>query len=246
MSFDNTVRSLIYREHTLNYSNFELVVDIKEKKPNKHLIKTTIPKDKKPKDAYRAIINFFNELHWFNDVEISGIHSGCHGENIMSFWYEANQNDYLVRPFEQKVFDEKQHLALAFYREGRSLNSPYYRLLCYYKVLEIPFGKKALRKWIEDELGNLESCMSKTLSRKSLEMIERESKSQKKKKSAYIRENFRNEIGHAENFGQNAIDFNDFELWGKVKWVNELLKELAKKIIIEKLKVKPSDYNKLD
>lgn len=240
------VKSLIYREHKLSYAGFELLVNIKEQNPLRHAIKTRITHDKNSKDAYRAIMNFFNEIHWFNDVEISGIDSGCEGEYFMSYCYTVDNNEYLIRKFEQKVFEESQHLALAFYREGMSVISPYYRLLCLYKILEIPFKEDIeVNQWIDDEIKNIKHDFVQM----SLKKIEGKLTDDVKTVSHHIKKFYRNQASHAKirkNRMKNVIDYNDYESWERIKWINVLLEELAKRVIIKILAVERSEYNRID
>jgi hypothetical protein len=52
--------------------------------------------------------------------------------------------------------DQKQKLALALYREGQNSNLPLYRLLSYYKIINIGFqDPKDQMAWINDNLGKV-------------------------------------------------------------------------------------------
>lgn len=77
---------------------------------------------------------------WFYEIEVSDI-AGGHSDYSANADFLPNDNSYAIRlaKFKQRVFNENQHLALGFYREGVSSGSAYYAFLCYAKLLEIPF-----------------------------------------------------------------------------------------------------------
>ena len=231
MSYHEEIDRLIYCETELEYSDFKLVVNINKNK--NHHIKTLVPADKKFQDGYKAIINFFNEIHWFHDVKISGISSGCHNEYMLSFHYEANKDEYLVRSFKQRIFKEEQHKALAYYREGNSIGSCYYNFLCLYKILEMPFkDSRDLGNWIDAKIANIDDSLL-TISAKRIKQKAEDDSS----KAKYIREKIRHYLSHGKNMGIESIDYNDFDCWDEVKWINLLLDYLVKDILITKLEL---------
>ncbi len=221
----------IFIGQTFNIEYDKLNLEIKvEKMEKEHNIKCSFCSKGNYKKAYGSIFRFFNELVWFYDMHISAINGG-HSQNSHIFLsYSANSEHYLFS-FTQKVQDEKQHLALGFFREAFCNESPYYRFLCFDKILQVPFSKGSFKgQWLEAQLPFLTDDLAKNLRDRKIKELSN------KTLADWLYKDGRQALAHA-TLGQFIRDPNNYDDWDQIKWANTVMEDLAKKCIIDKLGV---------
>ena len=184
------------------------------------------------KNAFKDISHLLNEFSWHFDL---GIELFSCLVNFGGLIDEGTKN-YLPRfqnviadNFKQTIFNEKQHLALGFFREALSSNSPYYKFQSYYKIIEIPFktgNKKG--EWIKQCLKNLKY---------SKNSIERMKRNGVQEIADWLFINGRNALNHAYAKRKKIIDISDYEDWDNIKWANEIVKEIAEVTMQKQLKI---------
>ena len=123
----------------VEYDNETLKLKVKRSR-HPHCVFIQNKKGFKHRHPWEIFFRFFNELVWFCDITIKDVNGGD-GAYFANANFLPSDDSYAIKlsSFQQQISDEKQHLALGFYREGVSSGSPYYRFLCYSKILEIPF-----------------------------------------------------------------------------------------------------------
>ena len=139
MMMDSLYKSIfIDKPWNIKYDGFDLVINVR-KRETEHTVRCSYQlTGKNYQEAFASIFHFFNEIVWFYDLKICKVNGGhSHGSHV-SLNYNVNGDGYLLS-FKQKVYEKVQHLALAFFREAECNESPYYRLICFAKILEIPF-----------------------------------------------------------------------------------------------------------
>ena len=144
-------------EYTIEYNDTRLSV-FNGNPHYSHYIKANIDRlgfDK----TFFAATSFLGEFCWFYRLKVS--FSACvHGSGSPTCSDRSHldhTNTVSLCNFTQEVLKDDAHLALAFYREGFSSNSPFYRLLSYYKVLEIPFDGLRRKSWIDQNASRLQA-----------------------------------------------------------------------------------------
>ncbi len=217
--------------HTFNikYDNFNLEVRV-AKMRKEHNVKCSYRSVKDYKKAFQSIFRFFNELVWFYGMHISDINGGHSQGSHVFLNYSANNERYLLS-FAQKVHDEKQHLAIGFYREALCNESPYYRFLCFDKILQVPFQDGKLKgEWLQAQLSFLDDELAKNFRDRRIKELS------DKTLADWLYEDCRHALAHAR-LGQFIRDPNNYDDWDQIKWANTVMEELAKKCIINKLGV---------
>lgn len=216
----------------IEYDGFNLVINV-QKRETEHTVKCNYrSKGNVYKEAFGSIFRFFNELVWFYDLRVSNINGGhSHGSHV-SLNYNVNSDSYLLT-FKQRVHEEEQHLALAFFREAECNESPYYRFICFAKILEIPFIKNqhnVKKTWVEDNLKKLNNKMAASYRDRKIMSLGNRSLAD------WLHEDGRHAIVHARR-GQIVRDPNNYDDWDGIKWANVIMQELAERLIIQKLMV---------
>lgn len=216
----------------IKYDRYDLEVSVQQLS-REHFVKCMFQGISTHRDAFNAIYRFFNEVEWFHAVKPRNAVGG-HVEGVQAhLYYNVNCDGYLLG-FEQRIFDKIQHQALGFYREAKCNESPFYRFMCYRKILETPFAKKDLTKqlvpWIEDRINSLESDLAKNFRDRKIEVLKGKSVAD------WLHENCRHPLSHATKDFQviDASDYNDRE---DIKWANTVMEELACKAITGLLNV---------
>lgn len=222
----------------VNYDNEEVKLKIvRPKLPHSVFIKNK--NGFQSKHPWETFFRFFNELVWFYDISIEGINGG-HSDYCANAEFLPSEDNYAIKlsHFQQEVFDKDQHLALGFFREGISSGSPYYRFLCYAKILEIPFKDgKEKGTWIEQEIPNIKSALAVSF------RDERANLWGGKPLATWLQEDGRHALSHANIQKGNIVrDPNSYQDWEDIKWGNEVMHELAEKAIIEKLVVPSREH----
>lgn len=191
----------------------------------------------KKRHPWEIFFRVLNELVWFYDIEVTNV-GGGHGDFAENAEFLPNDDSYAIRlvDFKQQVFDDDQHLALGFYREGVSSGSPYYAFLCYAKILEIPFANGRQKgTWVDQEVQNLKSPLALLMRDRRVHILGG------KPLGTWLKEDGRDALSHANvQSGKVVKDPNSYQDWDDIKWGNTVMHELAKKVIIEKLGVATS------
>ncbi|WP_044557260.1 methylamine utilization protein MauJ [Halobacteriovorax marinus] len=218
----------------LQYDGSKLIINV-AKLSVQHNVRCFFSHPKTEHDAHESLFRFFNEVSWFQKTSISNI-NGCivHGSNVY-YNYNINQESYLLE-FEQRVFDKKQHLGLGFFREAISNESPFYRLLCFYKILEVPFEKSKHKdkvEWIKECITTLESELACSFRDRKVHYLGGKSLDE------WLYIDGRHGVAHA-HLNHPVRDPNNYQDWEDIKWANTVLEELAKKTIVQKLSVQES------
>jgi len=216
----------------VEYDGFDLEIKIRRWEED-HFVKCNFQTkgQKYYKDAYSSIFRFFNELVWFHDLKIHNINGG-HSQGVHVFLnYKVSDAGYLLK-FKQRVNRKDQHLALAFFREAECNESPFYRFICFAKILEIPFKgnqHKIKKEWMERNLNELKS-------NKPTIFRDARAVSFSNGSSDWFQKFGRHAIAHARQ-GEIIRDPNNYDDWQEIVWANSVMQELAEKLIIEKLEV---------
>lgn len=143
-------------------------------------------------DARQRIMEFCSALAWAEGAGIEILIWGGgnlprpihvrHGRSVVDFL----QADHLPKPG-----TDERRAALALYREGISIDNPFYAFLSLYKAISVVFPKgKQRAKFIDSTLGNLDDDRAK---KRRDELIE-----SGVDVGQYIWEEGRNAIAHAE------------------------------------------------
>lgn len=219
----------IGKTFNIKYDKFNLEIRV-VKMQKKHNVKCSFLSKGNHKEAYGSIFRFFNELVWFYDMHISDINGGDSQGSHVFFNYSANDERYLLY-FTQKVDNEKQHLALGFFREALCNESPYYRFLCFDKILQVPFTNGKLKgQWLEAQLPFLTDDLAKNFRDRRIKELSNEPLAD------WLYKDGRQALAHA-TLGQFIRDPNNYDDWDQIKWANTVMEDLAKKCIIDKLGV---------
>lgn len=218
----------------IDYDGFTLEISVE--RSGKHYVKCSFReinqksgKRENYKQAYNSTFRFFNEIVWFYNAHIFNVGGGHSHNSHVGLYYQVDTEQYLLG-FQQKVFDQKQHLALAFYREAECNESPYYRFLCYAKILEIPFEKGTLKgAWIEEQIPKLEDSLATSFRDRKIAALH------DKTLADWLQKDGRHAIAHS-NHGI-VRDPNNYDDWDDIKWGNTVMEELAIKLMVEVLGV---------
>ncbi len=114
-------------------------------------------------------------------------------------------------------------------------SKPYYRFLCYSKILEIPFkdGKKK-GNWIDKEIPNLKGGLAISFRDRRVNVLGG------KTLGKWLKEDGRDALSHANVQKEKIVrDPNSYQDWDDIKWGNIVMHELAEKVIVAKLGVPP-------
>lgn len=228
---------LMARPFSIKYDKFDLEIKVNEIR-TKHTVKCNFRSKGNYKEAFNSIFRFFNELVWFYDIRVSNINGGhSHGSHVQ-LNYSVNGEHYLLR-FTQKALNDRQHLALGFFREALCNESPYYRFLCFDKILQIPFKKhqgKQKAHWIESQLLQLTDELA--INFRDVR-YERMKNSENQSLADWLYKDGRQALAHA-HFEEFIRDPNNYDDWDEVKWANTVMQDLARMCIIHKLGVSDS------
>ncbi len=183
---------------------------------------------------WEIFFRILNEFVWFYDIKVQDLNGG-HGHYSANINFLPCDDNYVTQllDFKQQVFREDQHLALGFFREGVSSGSAYYAFMCYSKILEIPFKDgRSKGAWIDEEIPNLKGELAISLRDRRIHMLGG------KALGMWLKQDGRDALSHANIQSGNTVrDPNSYQDWDEIKWGNEVMRELAEKVIIEKLGV---------
>jgi hypothetical protein len=211
------------------YDKFNLEVRV-EKMQKKHNVKCSFCSKGNHKEAYESIFRFFNELVWFYHMRISDVNGGHSQGSHVFLNYSANSERYLLY-FSQKVHEQKQHLALGFFREALCNESPYYRFLCFDKILQTPFSSAKFKgEWIVAQIPSLADELAKNFRDRRIKELSN------KTLADWLYEDGRHALVHA-TLGRFIRNPNNYDDWDQIKWANTVMEDLARKCITDKLGV---------
>jgi hypothetical protein len=210
---------------------------INGEKNNYHMARIWYSKDALYKDAFKSGSRLLSELCWLHRIPIRDrlFTYGRGSKHTSGKNFFQRTEKYLINGFTQSIFQEHQHLALGFFREGFSSISPFYRFLSFYKIFEIPFSGKEIKPWINKALGliNDKDYTLKRLHYKGVKDI-----------AEWLYSNGRNALAHASlKKNQFIVDINDHDHWQDIVYANDLLEGLTVKLCIEEMGItRPSWY----
>ena len=121
----------------------------------------------------------------------------------------------------ERPMTPNRKLALALYREGMNSESRYYRFLCYYKILQIPFLGKAVVAWINSHAlpeGRVSSERVRELFRDGVTDI-----------ADYLYDTWRNAIAHVQH--EPTVNPDNYELSIRISKDVYLVDDLARTMI---------------
>ena len=213
------------------YDGYNLEINV-QKRESEHSVRCSYRAKGSYKEAYASIFHLFNELVWFYDLRVCNVNGGHSQGSHVFLNYTVNSDSYLLS-LKQRVYEKSQHLALAFFREAECNESPYYRFMCFAKILEIPFKKdqqNIKRKWVEEQLNKLKNKTASMFRDRKAESL------RDRTFSDWLYKDGRHAIVHA-SYGAIIRDPNNYDDWDEIKWANEIMQELAEALIIQKLRV---------
>jgi hypothetical protein len=123
---------------------------------------TLIMDEESDKNTQKVLLSFLASLSWVKTFPLSVEHwsgggspnpAGYRGSSVsLLFTISSADKDDIIEPQ-----DEKARLALAFFREGLSINNIFYSFLSFFKIINMihPEGKKQI-DWINSQLSKLE------------------------------------------------------------------------------------------
>jgi hypothetical protein len=205
-------------------------------KPNEsHQIWTTYGKQSELKESFRSACRFLDELAWFRSLKISS--SNCVHSNGSPRCSDRSElpidETILLTPFDQLVTCDRSHLALSLYREGYVSNSPFYRFVSYFKIIELGIPDGNSRKlWMGNALKE-DQEIERYLHRLNQAGIENV--------GAWLYKEGRNGLVHAGKAGINTKDPSDFDDWQDIVWANEIVLHLVERILIKNLQISKNE-----
>lgn len=198
-----------------------------------HCISTSVANETHVGAAFKSICHFLNELSWDFHIQLEIVTASSGGGKMTSGAVNTmlRRDTYIINDFAQRVFEPAQHLALGFFREGYSSNSPFYTFLSYYKIIEIPFNSgKEKGQWIIDTLPKLNSAGAKS-------SINRMKNQGVNDIADWLFKEGRNALSHASAVRESIVDPCDYEHWQNIVWANQIVQEIAEVTMHEKLKI---------
>jgi hypothetical protein len=114
-------------------------------------------------DARREILQFASAVSWKEGQKIEVVQwSGGNLPRSMGIMQNNGQSEYLSDDFLPISINENAKTALAFYREGVSLDNPFYAFLSFYKAFSISISNPKERKsWLTSNKSRLDSIRSR-------------------------------------------------------------------------------------
>jgi hypothetical protein len=142
--------------------------------------------------ARREIMRFATALSWREKHKIEIVTwTGGNIPRSIGIIRNNSVTDYMSSEFLPTLTDERSATALAFYREGVSLDNTFYAFLSFYKAFSIAVPVARTRgQWLKNKMGNIDDPNAK----KRIEELE----SKGFDVSEYQYEQGRNAIAHAD------------------------------------------------
>lgn len=219
-------------------SRFIYLIPLEDDKP---AYATTLIMDGEAyKDTQKVLSSFFSSLSWVKTIPLSVEHwsgggrpnpAGYPGSSVsLLFTISSVDKDDIIEPQ-----DEKARLALAFYREGLSINHIFYSFLSFYKIINmIKSSGPDQISWINSKLDQLSYEAKKRIT---------EIESDIKDIGKYLFKRGRCAVAHAslksteDNPNADPDDPDDQERFRKDK---VLIKEVSAIVIEEEFGIKSS------
>ena len=182
---------------------------------------------------------FLSSLSWEHNTGIRSVVAGGRGWHKKHggllkvkrlFLYPRHFHNVIMGPIGMlpKIDNELQSISLGLYREAKNADSPYYRFLCYWKILELA-GKLNLKQ---------KTWMNNTISANKwiIERADFKNKLPKTNEIAeYLETNHRNAVAHA--ISKRTIDPDNVEDMAKMIIGSRILEELVKIFMNKELKL---------
>lgn len=195
-----------------------------------HSVRCSLENEAQAGWAFNILSCFLNELSWHYRLTVE-VKTFVHGTGqITSSAVRTYQKDdtIIIHDFKQTAFTAEQHLALGFFREAFSSNSPFYTFLSYFKLTEVPFPDGLeKKKWIVDALSHVKSPGAKA-------SIKRLKDGGVEDIADWLYKEGRHALAHAKK-GRNSIDVNNHKHWQDIVWANSILEEIAEMTLHFKL-----------
>lgn len=143
-------------------------------------------------EARKEILEFASAVSWKEGQKIEVVQwAGGNLPRSMGIVQNGSQSEYLSDEFLPVTGDESAMTALAFYREGISLDNPFYAFLSFYKAFSIAISNPSERKgWLTKNKSKLDNIRS----RERLTELE----NQKSDVGIYLYDQGRNAVAHAD------------------------------------------------
>lgn len=232
-----TDKGVIDESWSIRYDDEEVIVQAGKRR----LHHTLLLKSRNGFERHHPFEVFFrvlNELVWFLDVKLEDINGG-HGRFSANLNFQANDDSYMtsLSRFQQQVHSSEQHLALGFFREGHCSSSAFYQFLCFAKILEIPFRDgKDKGIWIDQAICELRDELALTVKDRDVVMLKG------KTLGMWLKQDGRDALSHANIIGGATVrDPNSYRDWDEIKWANTVMRELAERVMMDKIGIPPGD-----
>ncbi len=226
------------KEKKIKFGGHELLL--------KPLTKTTEPsvhinlKGITEKEALTLINRFLSILSWCDDVPMENLYGWSGSPKPVAIPRDTSRTcgscigDYpFYRELEQ---NSKVRLALALYREARTVNSVPFSFLSYFKILNI-FWKDRYEKGSNELIEGIRTMLSKLNDKEALERIKQLTGSQNDIPN-YLYESGRCAIAHA--YSEPLVDPDDVADLRRLSQDIWVIKAIAEKLIKTELNVSRS------
>ena len=195
---------------------------------------TTSKPNETYKETHNVLASFLSSLSWLENIPLTiQEHSG--GGRPYPLGYIGQAISMLISSFDKENLpdpsDKMARKALAFYREGLSINNTFYSFLSFYKIINIIKEKGADQKnWINSKLNQLghESQQRITELKKSHPQIDI---------ATHLYNDGRCAIAHASQT-QLTLDPDDLDELERLKKDKIIIKELSAIALEEELGIK--------
>lgn len=182
-----------------------------------------------PKEPINIILEFLSAFAWISEQQFEIRGTGASQYLIKHVVCEQYIQPYKHFYFEDipEITDKKSQLALALYREARSVTHPAYQFLGFYKIINLihPTSKQQM-EWINNNIAKTKDQQAK----------ERLKELQKTESDIgnYLYASCRCAISHA-SITTTVINPDDYNDYKRMYWDLPLIEELARLIITQDL-----------
>lgn len=183
--------------------------------------------------GYEIGFCFLSELSWLFDTRIEyftgGASSYKNSFNVAGRHFNRVGNGIYLDDYTQVANTKKQKIALGLYKEGLSSNSPFYKFLSFFKIINMfhPTGKSQ-KKWINDHISVITSNLPILL----------ELKKKRTSVGEHLYHSGRCAIAHCNySNGKTIINPDNPKDVRRINSEYRLMQEFAKYIIEKELKV---------
>lgn len=159
---------------------------------------------------------------------------------------QRTEADPLVFP-EVLGFDEKFKVIVALYREGRNSVSPFYRFLCFFKILEAFYEKREAFREMDELIRQSQGALRRVKRRITGEMIALSLviKDQRQlfenisfgKAFKNLNAQYRVGIAHTYPTDTQWANLDDFDTYMQYVWLSNLADLMTRQIILDELEL---------